>query len=382
MMNAPSPPTHRAVVRRAEGIAVERVPTPRPGAGELLIAPLIAGLCGTDIQMLRGLRDDPAPVIGHEGVARVLAIGTGAAPDLGVGTLVTVNPTHPTDPSFLLGHNVNGLLQERTLIPATAVEAGLVLPVPELPQIELFALLEPLAVVRYSLGLLRESKPETLVVFGDGIVGQLAARAAPRWLGPHVRTVLIHHTQDGLAWSASHPVGAGLHIGPNLRNAALSAATAGRRTAAVIATPRTATVDCLEAAVASLPEDAVIDLIGGLPPAAATPLLPGADLNAIRAANHGGRPDPGQVAPHLTSAGTRIFLTGHRGVDNRHLLESAAELASAPERYRDLVTHVAGLEEAAGIMHRLSHNADRNFDGRRLIKLAVRIGDKPAREHR
>lgn len=369
---------HRALVRRPDRVAVEWIATPDPRPGELLIAPVLAGLCGTDIQMLRGLRNDPAPVIGHEGVARVVATCGDTPEELAVGTLITVNPTHPTDPSFLLGHNVNGFLQERMLIPATAVEAGLVQPVPPLPHAELFALLEPLAAVRYAMELLEPTAPENLLVYGDGVVGHLAVRAASRWLASAKQTVMVHHTEAGLAWSRSQPFSADVLLGPGSDEEAVRFAASDRRTAVIIATPRTATVRCLEAALRHLPEDTIIDLFGGLPTDARTSLLPGSDLNTIRAANQGGCPDPGRIATPDTALGFRTRLTGHRGVANRHLFNAVEELSRTPQRYRGLVTHTAGLDDAARIMDRLRKNTGRTEQGRRLVKLAVRIA--PASE--
>lgn len=53
--------THRAIVRRGSRSSVEKRPTPTPGPGELLVAPEKVSLCGTDIQIVRGDRDDPRP---------------------------------------------------------------------------------------------------------------------------------------------------------------------------------------------------------------------------------------------------------------------------------------------------------------------------------
>ncbi|WP_317698941.1 alcohol dehydrogenase catalytic domain-containing protein, partial [Aeromicrobium sp. REDSEA-S32_B7] len=118
---------HRALVRTPAGLRLHSLPTPTPGPGELLLAPEVVGVCGTDLQILRGLRADPAEVLGHEGVARVVAVGPAVAgPAPRVGERVLVDPTHPRDDTFLLGHNVAGLWAERVVVPATAVRDGLV----------------------------------------------------------------------------------------------------------------------------------------------------------------------------------------------------------------------------------------------------------------
>jgi hypothetical protein len=114
----------------------------------------------------------------------------------------------------------------------------------------------------------------------------------------------------------------------------------------------------------------VVDIVGGLPPGAATPLLPGIQLTAVRAANCGGLPDPAR----FTTAG-RVQLLGHRGVGNPHLPEAAAELARDPGRYRDLITHETNLDGASRVMRALARSRGRAVGGRRLIKLSVRIAE-------
>ncbi|MFI0975916.1 alcohol dehydrogenase catalytic domain-containing protein [Streptomyces sp. NPDC021093] len=369
-------PEHRALVREGQQVLVRRLPTPRPAPGEILVAPQVAGVCGTDLQMLRGLRDDAAPVLGHEGLARTVAVGPGVGGEFAPGTPVVVNPTHPTDPTFLLGHNVNGLWQERTLIPANAVHGGQVIALERAPEAELAALLEPLAVVRYALATLAAFRPRTLIVHGDGTIGQLAVRAARHWLGAGVRTVLVHHTADGLAWSDARPAAdrADLRLLKGRDQVrTVRTISADGPTAVLLATPRDATLHCLEEAVAAAGEDTTVDVLGGLPPLATTPLLPGIDLNAVRAANCAGLPDPARWVRTRTSTGGQVRLIGHRGVGNFHLRAAAAELSHAPDRYRDLVTHCVGIEEAAPLLSRLAQSRDRMVDGRRLIKLAVRL---------
>lgn len=55
-------------------------PVPRPGVGELLVRIEVCGLCHTDLHYWKG--DYPLPralpvVLGHEGIGRVVAVGTG-----------------------------------------------------------------------------------------------------------------------------------------------------------------------------------------------------------------------------------------------------------------------------------------------------------------
>ncbi|MEV5886365.1 ROK family protein [Streptomyces sp. NPDC052020] len=374
---APRVRRHHAIVRDASGLLhLSPRPTPWPGPGELLVAPVVAGVCGTDLQMLRGLRHDAAPVLGHEGVARIVAAGPGVRdPRLVPGTEVVVNPTHPTDPSFLLGHNTtDGLLQERALLPATAVDGGLVLPLPDVPPGVLGALIEPLAVVRYASLALAEHRPGTLLVFGDGTVGHLAVRTARRWYGPGIRTVHVHHTQEGLEWSRRARHSADVRLGRSGLTARRLAEVLGDDPLAVlIATPAPATLPCLELALdAARGVDTVVDLVGGLTRPPTTTRLPGVDLAALRAANQAGQPQPPHVGRLGTASGDKVRVLGHRGVAGEHLLEAAAELCRAPDRYRDLVTHVVSLAGAVPVLNRLAEPRDRIVSGRRLVKLAVR----------
>ena len=95
---------HKAVVRRGDRCVIDYLNKDEAEAGELIVAPEKVSICGTDMQILRKLRDDPALVVGHEGLAKIVEVGEGVS-GFEVGDRVTVNPTHPSDPSFLLGHN-------------------------------------------------------------------------------------------------------------------------------------------------------------------------------------------------------------------------------------------------------------------------------------
>ncbi len=350
---------HRALVRRAPDSAgrtlvdVASVPTPDLTRGDLLVAPVVAGICGTDWQILRGDRPDPAAILGHEGLARIVA-GKGA---FAVGDLVTVNPTHPSDPGFLLGHNVPGLWSERTVVPASAVAAGLVLPVTEtLPDPTLVgALAEPLASAMYGLEVASSvTVPKSLVVWGDGIVGRLASVLWARAL-PGLRVLRVSRS------GAADPDLAGqLHDLPG-------------PIAAVLVTPRSGTAAALVHLDRHIDTELLVDVHGGID-ARPLPLRCGSvDVAEVRAGNCGGEP---HTPVHVTlprPGGAPIHIVGHRGVAGRHLRAAIDLLATAPADFAPVLTHVVDLDGAAGLINDVLSRGTRDHGGRRVLKAAVRF---------
>ncbi|MBU8864798.1 zinc-dependent alcohol dehydrogenase family protein [Paenarthrobacter aromaticivorans] len=88
------PSTMRAVVfDQGSSSRLDRVPTPSPSAGEVLLRPIRVGVCGTDEHLLHGGFIAKFPLIpGHEIVAEIVGYGDGThGPD--IGTQVVVDPT-------------------------------------------------------------------------------------------------------------------------------------------------------------------------------------------------------------------------------------------------------------------------------------------------
>jgi len=78
-MPAGVPPTMRAVVFRGPGrpLHLERVPTPEPAEGQLLLAVEACGICRTDLHLLDGevAIADPPRILGHQIVGTVVGSG-------------------------------------------------------------------------------------------------------------------------------------------------------------------------------------------------------------------------------------------------------------------------------------------------------------------
>jgi len=368
-----------AIVHYPRHITLRERPLPALHDGDLLVAPLLAGLCGTDLQVLRGERHDPASVLGHEGVVRIVACGRSAGTHWQPGQHVILNPTHPHDPAQLLGHLQDGLFQQRLRVPAGLVEAGLVVPLPvDLPA-PLATLIEPLASVIYGLQLMaRHKRPGPLLVYGDGTIGHLVARCAHALLGPDSPVLLIHNSLSGLQWSQHHALA---HTRCLLRDDPKMDARLrySGATAALLATPRNATLRSLAHALDYLADDAVIDVLGGVARGSHLAELPDvADLAAVRALNCGGFPEQGAFVHTRDRWRRPRVLFGHRGVATCHLVDSCRWLARQPELFMPLVTHQVPLEEAAALMQQIANSHDRLLHGRRFVKVAITINPCPA----
>lgn len=330
--------------------------------GDLLLAPLVAGICGTDWQILRGERCDDSPVLGHEGVARVV-IGSGPFEP---GDIVMVNPTHPNDPGFLLGHNIPGMWAERTRIPATAVDAGLVLPVAGRTAEGglIAALAEPLASAIYGFEIataIAGDAPGSLVVWGHGIVGRLAS-AIWRRARPEVAQLLVgrsHALPDGIAANSTHL--------PD-RLAALPGPVV-----AVIATPRSATASALQILDRHIDQPLTVDVHGGLQPGRVSLRCGAVDVSAIRAANCGGLPSVPVAQNFERSRAGSLRLFGHRGVSNAQLRTAITTLTENEAVFAPLLTHVTDLDGAAELINGVLRSGSRNHCGRPVVKCAIRL---------
>jgi len=94
--DAKSADTMRALVFHGPNhIAVERVPIPKPGAGEAVIRITLTTICGTDVHILKGeYKVRPGLVIGHEPVGVVHELGEGVT-GYAIGDRVVVGAITP-----------------------------------------------------------------------------------------------------------------------------------------------------------------------------------------------------------------------------------------------------------------------------------------------
>jgi 2-desacetyl-2-hydroxyethyl bacteriochlorophyllide A dehydrogenase len=174
----------RAAVARAGHIAVEDVAEPVPGEGQVLVASLACGICGSDLHMLDVMGmlgpEVPALVFGHELCAEVLDYGPGTEHRFASGTRVCAVPyaTGPEGPE-LVGYSARfpGGFAERVVLDAEHLIA-----VPDGLPTDHAALTEPLAVGVHAVATARLTPRVPALVVGCGPIG-LAVVAALRARG-------------------------------------------------------------------------------------------------------------------------------------------------------------------------------------------------------
>jgi len=165
--------------------------------GHVLLKPLIAGICGSDILYFQGSKEEwklkerlPLCLL-HEGVAEVVEVGEEVS--LGRGTRVIVVPLIPCGECRVckrnLGENMclnlrflastcDGLARTIFIHPS-----GRVIPVPSNLELEAAVLAEPLSVVLNALEEVEVSRDRQVGIIGDGTLGFLLALTISQKLG-------------------------------------------------------------------------------------------------------------------------------------------------------------------------------------------------------
>ena len=182
---------NKIIVEGPGAAIVVRAPSPAPGPGEVLLAPLLVGICATDLELINGsliyLRTGQTklPITpGHEWVAEVVALGRGVTAfavgdrvvgecSVGCGTCaVCADGAYHRCPdkqeTGIIG--IGGALAQRMVFPAQSAHR-----VPSTIALPDAALVEPTAVAYRAVVRLDPPPGASLLVVGGGTLGYLAA---------------------------------------------------------------------------------------------------------------------------------------------------------------------------------------------------------------
>jgi len=175
----------RAIVfEDRNNVAIQDRPTPKPGAGEVLIEVQASGICGTDLEVLHGNYGTSSyPVVpGHEYAGLIVEVGADVT-TVKVGDRVAVDPNlecgqceackrgwaHMCDSLGAYGVTTDGGFAEYSVVMETHVRN-----IGDMPY-EIAALAEPLGCVMNGLDAGQAHRATNALVFGAGPIGLLMA---------------------------------------------------------------------------------------------------------------------------------------------------------------------------------------------------------------
>lgn len=321
----------KVALLREGGLALEELPRPTAGPGEIVVRLAACGVCGTDLEKLRG-NYRTAGRLGHEPVGVVDEVGEGVrSPKVGERVFVhhhvpcyTCAVCRRGDHTFCASYARTNLdpggFSEYFRVPEENVRKGAVLPIPPTISWAEGALLEPAACALTALRRVGFAAGDTVFVLGLGPVGLLYARLA-------------------------RALGAGWVGGADLSRARRTAAERGGVETAVDARDAEGVVGAVTGATGGDGVDLAVVATGA--PAAVTlgARLPrrGGTLNLF------GLPEPGS---RLDVDLQQLYLRGLRVIPTYATTEPdvadvRALVTSGRLRLEDLVTHREPLERVA-----------------------------------
>lgn len=166
-----------AIYNGKEGISIEERPVPTIGDTDVLVRNLRAGICGTDINIVKEGRTDTGikggSEFGHEMVSEVVQTGEKVSPDIKVGMIVGINPITAKRVGRRESLQCGGFSQY-IVIEDAELNYNLYEMNPDIP-LETSALIEPMSVGRHGAFRTNPKKTDNIVVLGAGPIGMGAA---------------------------------------------------------------------------------------------------------------------------------------------------------------------------------------------------------------
>ena len=200
------------VVRSPHDLALDIVDEPVPGPDEVLVAPLLAGMCGTDLELIDG-SIDPAYVrypliLGHEWVGRIADDVPGVASRGDRVVVEGVIPCGVCDECRIGATNRCTTYDEIGFTRPGAIADHIAVPTRLLHRVEDSAssddavLVEPMAVVWRALTRFALREQLNVAVIGDGTIALLAVHLVRRFQPARVVVVGRRSAQASLSIAA------------------------------------------------------------------------------------------------------------------------------------------------------------------------------------
>jgi 2-desacetyl-2-hydroxyethyl bacteriochlorophyllide A dehydrogenase len=205
----------KTLITSGNGIAeLMEVPDPIAGTGELLVAPIAAGVCGTDLEIISG-DIDPAYMkypasLGHEWVGRVVGHGPGVTSPA-IGSRIVVTGIIPCQECFeckngdtnrCLIYDEIGFTRPGAAADLITVPAWLAHVVKDNVSDECAVLAEPTAVVTQAFIKANPKTNSKILIIGDGTIALIAATMAKTYKPKLIHMLGLKDGQNTIAEAA------------------------------------------------------------------------------------------------------------------------------------------------------------------------------------
>ena len=180
------------VLKDYKQFAFEEVPTPNPGAGEVLVAVKACGICGSDVHGMDGStgRRRPPIIMGHEAAGVIASLGQEVS-HWAAGDRVTFDSTiycgecdycrrgevNLCDKRRVLGVSCEDYRQHGAFAEYVVVPQRVLYRAPEALPLEHAALVEPFAIALHAVRRSPPSLNAAVVVVGAGMIGLALVQA-------------------------------------------------------------------------------------------------------------------------------------------------------------------------------------------------------------
>jgi threonine dehydrogenase-like Zn-dependent dehydrogenase len=337
------------------------LPLPRDA---LRIAPRFAGVCGTDLDIIRRTRGDMPSVLGHEVVAEVTESDIHGVD----GRIVVVNPVSDNDQRRNFGHSIPGVWTKQRIITSSEIADGHLAYLPSQDVGPESALCEPIGAAVYARALmqLNACAPAQVLILGSGGIAL---------------TLAIVLTMDGHAvtLSPSCPEHAAQLDGmlegcPRLR--IVPRADLGRcglrADAAAVMVSRGGCRAAVSQALGALKPGGILDLVSSVDPGP-SPACHKLSFNKLAEIRwHNTRSNP-VAGAYLDGEGPNgsYRVTGQRGTSAGHIAAAMELIGANRAAFRKILSHVVPFEEAAAFIEAVARDRAARIDGRIVTKAVI-----------
>ena len=369
-----SPAGILAVTRRpGGGLVAQSVARAQRREGDVVLEPICVGVCGTDLDILRGERPAEAEVLGHEGLA-VIAESDHSSGPLARGTLVVPNPVDPRSPSVVLGHSWNGLLQQELLLPHGCYLLDQLIPFDlRLPMLA-GVLVEPLATVVYAHEVVAAPSGARVGVIGAGPIGLLHAMYATA--EEQADVVVISSDRHGRAeWSVSRGLleREQMVVMTDRVVDEIRERCGDGLDAVYVCTPRAATRSAMGLAEVLVRDGGSIDVVAGLSTDPEDRMMRGLDIGEVRTRNTCGLPSSPASCRVALEDGRTINLVGQRGTAARHVQRAMAHLVDGRTPFERVISHAVPLPASPDLILEMARAIPQHRFNGAFMKVAVLV---------